>query len=487
MSRMIASGAIEARPGDDDPGAIVAHAQAVAQEPQALARDGHRVPGTGAPAPAQEAAGRCAAGGGAGLRLSPTVGLLDALIPDLQHLRRQRVGVVAELRVDLLELVVGDRLDDLGVAALAVRIRLRHPGRIGLLVAPEEEVGAGGLAVVGRRRLAAGAAAEEQEGQDGAEQGHPAAGAAGRGGRGGGEHRRGHATGRGRCVLESGGRRPTRYICWMDPGPLRDALTILTGVATGTMSGLFGVGGAVISTPAIRALGASAAVAVGTTLPSIIPGAASGTARYMREGLIDGRVVRWTAPAGIVAAVLGSWLSKIVPGEGHLLMLMTAALLGFSAWRMYATRSREPAVAAESRRRGVGPPPSGPRRRALGAGARDHRRGRRSPVGPARGGRRDRHGPGLHAVRQDPPEAGDRDVPRLRGDLRRAGHDHPRDPGRHRLALRAAAGRRRDPGGPARRRPHRPRRLRPPAHHRRRSSSASPPSSTPPASSSHCF
>ena len=29
-------------------------------------------------------------------------------------------------------------------------------------------------------------------------------------------------------------------------------------------------------------------------------------------------------------------------------MLMTAALLGFCAWRMYATRSREPAVAAES-------------------------------------------------------------------------------------------------------------------------------------------
>ena len=44
----------------------------------------------------------------------------------------------------------------------------------------------------------------------------------------------------------------------------------------------------------------------------------------------------------------GKEISKIVPGEGHLLMLMTAALLGFSAWRMYATRSREPAVAAES-------------------------------------------------------------------------------------------------------------------------------------------
>ncbi|MEJ7585811.1 MAG: sulfite exporter TauE/SafE family protein [Acidimicrobiales bacterium] len=123
----------------------------------------------------------------------------------------------------------------------------------------------------------------------------------------------------------------------MDPGPLRDVLTVLVGVATGALSGLFGVGGAVISTPGIRVLGASALVAVGTTLPSIIPGAASGTARYVREQLIDWRVVSLTAPVGIIAAVGGSLLSKVVPGDGHLLMLLTAGLLGFSAWRMYVT------------------------------------------------------------------------------------------------------------------------------------------------------
>ncbi len=118
---------------------------------------------------------------------------------------------------------------------------------------------------------------------------------------------------------------------------MRDVLIVVAGVATGTLSGLFGVGGAVISTPAIRALGVPALVAIGTTLPSIIPGAASGTARYVREELIDRRVVAWTGPAGVVASVGGSLLSKVVPGEGHLLMLLTAALLGFSAWRMYAT------------------------------------------------------------------------------------------------------------------------------------------------------
>jgi uncharacterized protein len=120
----------------------------------------------------------------------------------------------------------------------------------------------------------------------------------------------------------------------VDPGPLRDALTVALGVATGAMSGLFGVGGAVISTPGIRALGASAQTAVGTTLPSIIPGAASGTLRYAREGLVDGPAVRATAPIGMVAAVAGALLTEVIPGKGHALMLTTAALVALSGARM---------------------------------------------------------------------------------------------------------------------------------------------------------
>jgi uncharacterized membrane protein YfcA len=120
----------------------------------------------------------------------------------------------------------------------------------------------------------------------------------------------------------------------VDPGPLRDALTLAVGVATGAMSGLFGIGGAVISTPGIRALGASAQTAIGTTLPSIIPGAASGTLRYAREGLVDGQAVRATTPVGIVTAVAGALLTEVIPGEGHALMLVTAALLAVSGGRM---------------------------------------------------------------------------------------------------------------------------------------------------------
>src|SRR3954469_24349827 len=100
------------------------------------------------------------------------------------------------------------------------------------------------------------------------------------------------------------------------------------------MSAAFGVGGATISTPGIRALGASAFVAVGTTLPSIIPSAVSGTLRYMREGLVDWEGLRWAGPFGVAVAVAGSLLSRVVPGNGHWLMIATALLLGATAWRM---------------------------------------------------------------------------------------------------------------------------------------------------------
>lgn len=120
----------------------------------------------------------------------------------------------------------------------------------------------------------------------------------------------------------------------MDAGPIRDVLTLAAGVLTGMLSGAFGVGGAVISTPAMRALGLPAILAVGTTLPSILPSAVTGTLRYRREGLIDFRTVAWTAPFGIVASVAGSALAHVLPGDGHIPMILTALLLGFTAWRM---------------------------------------------------------------------------------------------------------------------------------------------------------
>lgn len=146
----------------------------------------------------------------------------------------------------------------------------------------------------------------------------------------------------------------------MHPGPIRDILTLGGGIFSGVLSGVFGVGGTVISTPVIRVLGASALASVGTTLPSVIPGAASGTIRYHHEQLIDWHLVATVAPTGVVAAVAGSLLTDHVPGHGHPLMLATAALLAFSAWRM-ARPSHRPAPQlpgiADARESGESRPP----------------------------------------------------------------------------------------------------------------------------------
>ena len=45
----------------------------------------------------------------------------------------------------------------------------------------------------------------------------------------------------------------------MDVGPLRDLVTVVLGLVTGMLSGLFGVGGGVLSQPGMRLLGIAAA------------------------------------------------------------------------------------------------------------------------------------------------------------------------------------------------------------------------------------
>jgi len=129
----------------------------------------------------------------------------------------------------------------------------------------------------------------------------------------------------------------------MDVGLLRDAVTVLLGFAMGVLSGLFGVGGGVISQPGMRLLGLEPLIVIGTALPVIIPGAASGSRRYWNEGLIRFPAVAATVPAGLVAAVVGSLAAEHVPGDGHLLQLLTAALLLLSSYRMASGSSAVPA------------------------------------------------------------------------------------------------------------------------------------------------
>jgi uncharacterized membrane protein YfcA len=103
-------------------------------------------------------------------------------------------------------------------------------------------------------------------------------------------------------------------------------LGILSGLVAGILGGAFGVGGAIITTPAVRVLlGAEPIVAVGTPLPVIFPTTLSGMQAYRRAGQIDYRAVRWAAPPGALGAAGGAYLTKFI--DARFLLLATAAVL----------------------------------------------------------------------------------------------------------------------------------------------------------------
>jgi uncharacterized membrane protein YfcA len=106
---------------------------------------------------------------------------------------------------------------------------------------------------------------------------------------------------------------------------------VAVGFGSGVLSGMLGIGGAAVSTPAVRVLGATPIEAVGTTVPAILPGAVTGVWRYHRAGLVDWRVGVWSGGVGAFAAVGGALVAESV-GEPRWLMVATAVLMLVSGW-----------------------------------------------------------------------------------------------------------------------------------------------------------
>ncbi|QBE49297.1 sulfite exporter TauE/SafE family protein [Leucobacter triazinivorans] len=95
---------------------------------------------------------------------------------------------------------------------------------------------------------------------------------------------------------------------------LSGALLVVTGLITGVLSGLLGVGGGVVVVPILMFFfGASDLVAKGTSLIMLIPGSLSGTIGNARRRNVD---LRAAVALGISAAVLsplGSVIATHIP------------------------------------------------------------------------------------------------------------------------------------------------------------------------------
>jgi uncharacterized protein len=117
--------------------------------------------------------------------------------------------------------------------------------------------------------------------------------------------------------------------------------TVAIGFVSGVLSGLFGIGGGVITTPAIRLLlDAPAIVAVATPLPVIVPGAVTGSVSYARAKVSDVRSGLTLGLAGAPFAIAGAFIADRVKGE--FVLLATAVLVLWMAADMALQALRKP-------------------------------------------------------------------------------------------------------------------------------------------------
>ncbi len=112
--------------------------------------------------------------------------------------------------------------------------------------------------------------------------------------------------------------------------PADAIVAIAIGLAAGVLSGLFGVGGGIIMTPAMDALlPVSSIAAIATPLPVIFPTSITGAVTYAKAGQVDRHAAMWMAGTGLVGAAIGALATEWV--DPAVLLLVTAALLGWQS------------------------------------------------------------------------------------------------------------------------------------------------------------
>ncbi len=103
-----------------------------------------------------------------------------------------------------------------------------------------------------------------------------------------------------------------------------------TGVVTGILSGLMGVGGGIIVVPALMLLfGTSDLVAKGTSLLMMIPTAISGTVGNIRRHNVDLVAAALVGVAACTTTALGAWIATLLdPLAGNILFALFLVFVG---------------------------------------------------------------------------------------------------------------------------------------------------------------
>jgi hypothetical protein len=93
-------------------------------------------------------------------------------------------------------------------------------------------------------------------------------------------------------------------------------LCSLIGLAAGILAGMFGIGGAVLTTPAMRCLlGVPGLIALGTPLPIVIPTAISGGLVFYKKKKLKLRIALICGAFGSLSSLPGAWITDWLGGE----------------------------------------------------------------------------------------------------------------------------------------------------------------------------
>jgi uncharacterized protein len=129
--------------------------------------------------------------------------------------------------------------------------------------------------------------------------------------------------------------------------PLEFVLGVLTGLVAGVMSGLFGIGGGTVMTPAVQVLlGTPPIIALATPLPAIFPTAITGAWTYRQGGQLDERAAAWIVGPGVLGAIVGAALTDVI--DTDLLLVVTALLLAREAVKILQGAARREAACEPS-------------------------------------------------------------------------------------------------------------------------------------------
>lgn len=110
-------------------------------------------------------------------------------------------------------------------------------------------------------------------------------------------------------------------------------VTVAIGLLVGVLSGLLGIGGGLILVPTFKLYFALEAIAAtATSLFTIIPTSIAGAITRIRNKTCIPKLGVAAGLGGAITSPIGVWLASISPG--WLIMLATAIIIGYSAFKM---------------------------------------------------------------------------------------------------------------------------------------------------------